>query len=556
MKTKFIIGFICLSTCTFGQGFLAKSLAKLAKMAGSANVVEVSTLDDITPTITIGSNLYPKEVGTISQTFFTGWVPGGDMINIMLSKKNTAGFVKVDGSVTIDGMVAEYVTSGMYSLITVANKSPRKVEITTKSGQKSSFIIEPYNNPVKLISINGNNGNNVSVDLTKDVVLEIESDEVSSHKPLRVSIAINQLGIKSFYQVCNTKLGTKVTIPAAAFRNINIKPGNDLVYNYKNSFIQIGIENIESAKNITGVINEIKYTKMYEDGKFVTITTEPNLNKGLSSKGEDKATRMNYDFTKANAFLSRPSSQISKVGLISLAIRGTTFEEYSNTETNSSSFTAGGIKTTTTTTKTTITKLEFPQQPNEVWDAVLERVYPDVMKVLNEEFSSTTVPLESITNCAAYKFYENASNDNKNTKVNFSRAYKNTKLISAFMPVSEGYGINGTHAKIMKESGANALFTMTIDLEISESKDGKVLMVPKFAFELIGAPNGNNTNTKYFTGKAESITGVPFKTTLSVDDIESIIRKSDMLKVFTKALRELKEKELSNGDYKTVWELQ
>ena len=119
MKTKLIIGFILISSCTFAQGFLAKSLAKLAKMAGSGNVVEVSSLDNITPTISIGSNLYPLELGTISQSFFTGWVPGGDMVNIMLTKKNTPGYVKVDGTVTIDGITAQYVTSGMstYSII-------------------------------------------------------------------------------------------------------------------------------------------------------------------------------------------------------------------------------------------------------------------------------------------------------------------------------------------------------------------------------------------------------------------------------------------------------
>jgi hypothetical protein len=71
------------------QGKLMNKLvSKIAKKAGAANTITISSLDNVVPTIGIASNLDPIEVGTLSQSFFTNWKSGGDQAFVMLSKRN------------------------------------------------------------------------------------------------------------------------------------------------------------------------------------------------------------------------------------------------------------------------------------------------------------------------------------------------------------------------------------------------------------------------------------------------------------------------------------
>jgi hypothetical protein len=539
MKSKLLFALLLIAQAGYSQNLFTKGISKLAKVMGTANAVTSADLSEVTPTVGISSNLHPSELGTISQSFFNGWVSGGNLTYLMFSKKSTPGYVKIDGSVTIDGTPVEYLTSGMYGFITPASTTPGHVEIATSTGQKASFNIKPYKNPVKIISVNGQS-DNISLDLTKDVTIELEGADVAAGKPLKVMIAVNQVSIKSLYDVCYIRSGSKITIPAAAFRNINIVPGGNAIYNYKKSFISVGFESVENATDVTGAFSEVKYISGYTDGKFITVTNEPQLNTGLVAKGsaEFAAGAMDYSFFKPGAFTSRPISQLSKIGVISFAIRGTTYQQH---ETESQF----ALKTQT---------LEFPQQSNETWDALLEKMYPEFMAVIQSQLAPV-MPVESITATQAYKSAESFARDDVNTKVAFSRSYKSTKVISAFMPVSEGYGVNSTNEKIMKESGANGLLTMTIDLQMETDKEGHILMCPKLAFEISGASNGTVANTKYYSGTVTG-KGVPFNDQMAKNELEKVIRASDLVAAFEKGLKEIREKEKANNDYQAVWDLQ
>jgi hypothetical protein len=543
-----LLALLILSNLSYAQGkLMSKIVAKVGSKVGAAGVVSSSTLDDLLPTVGIGSNLHPTELGTISQAFFKDWTTGGQQVFIMFSKKNSPGFYKIDGSVKINGMEIDYVTSGMYSIIGGTSDSPRKVDIVSSSGQKSSFVIKPSNKPIKLISINGSKKDEVALDLTKDVTLEVEGISATDNQLIKVSLAINQLGIKSIYDVCFVRAGSTLTIPAAAFRNINIVPGGDALYNYKKSYLSVGVESIENATEVTGSIPSVQYTSSYSDGKFVTVNTEPNLNTGLVIKGTE--ANMDYDFFKPGAFLSRPVSQIKKLGVISFSIRGTTYQEV-----------VIGTSESSTTIYTTSAKLTFPQQSNEVWDGLLAKLYPELMTIVKSELNADDITIDKITSSDAYKSVQAFAKDDANTKVEFARSYRDTKVLSAAMPVGEGFGPNSVNQRIMNETGADALLTMTLDLEISwEEKNAKsvyVLMIPKFSFELVGKSNGNISNTKYITGTIKSTTGVRVAENMTPDELEKIIRKSDLLTVFRKGLQETIAKEKANTDYETVWSLQ
>jgi hypothetical protein len=455
MRMKLLLALGLAAQTCFAQNFFTKGITKLAKAVGNMTTDKVTSLDDVVVTVGIGSNLHTDKLGTISQTFFNGWKAGGDQVTVMFSKKSTGGFFKIDGSVTLDGKPMDYVTVGTYGLITAASPSPRKVEITTSSGQKSSFKIEPSKKRVKLISINGQKDGDIALDLSKDVTLELEIPPGMENAMIKTSLAINQLSIKSIYDICYTRAAPKITIPAHAFRNMAIAPASKALYSYKNSFLSVGTESFEDAKEISGKIASVKYTAHYNDGKLVTIATEPKLNTGLVAKAEDKELNMKYEFFKPNAFMSRPFEHLKTIGLKSFAIRGTTYRQTSSTS------------ETQTTITTTTTTLQFPKQPDAVWDALLEKMYPEFIAVVQEELAAAVLPLETVTTTEAYKTITAFAKDDVNTKVEFTRAFRNTKPISAFMPVSEGYGSNGANERIMNQSGADGLLIMTMDLEIS-----------------------------------------------------------------------------------------
>jgi hypothetical protein len=540
-----ILLLILVPTQGHAQGKLMNKLvSKVSKKVGAANTITINSLDNVMPTVGMASNLDPSEVGTLAQSFFSDWKTGGDQVFVMLSKRNELGFCQVDGKVTVDGVPAEYVTSGMYSLISDANPAPRKVEITTSTGQKSNFTIAPSKAKFKLISINGVK-DNASIDLTQDVTLEI--DGLTESTLMKVSLTINQVGIKSTYDVCFLRSGSKVVVPAAAFRNISIKPAGDAVYSYKDCYMTVAIEESEKATDVSGAFKEVPYTSYYSDGKYVTVSKEPILNPGLSYKVGEQ-----IDFNKSNAFTSRPFSQIKKVGVISFSMRGTTFHQAEQSASKSpmklNPF--GGASTQTTVTTVTFTK-EFP------WEAVLEELYPQLVDVMQSEFNAEVLPIEKVTSSQAYQSVDPYVGDESVTKVQYSKPYKSTKVISAFRPLTEAYGVNNVNQRIMNETGADALLTITLDLETVEEGGNSVTMTPKFGFELAGRNNGVNVNTQFASGTIrQSAVRFSSKDATAEYLANSVVRKVELVAAFRKGLQELKAKEKANGDYEIVWGLQ
>lgn len=547
-------------------GMFDKLIANVAKAIAPA-APTVSSLSDVSLNAVMESNLAPTELGTISQSFIPGWKTGGDAVSLMFTRKSGAGFFKIDGSVTVDGKPADYLTIGNYTVISDASPAPRKVEITTTSGQKAGFTLEPSKKKIKIVSINGEK-DNVSLDLSKDVVVELEASGIADNALLKVSLAVNQVGIKSMYEVCNIHYAPKLVIPAAAFRNINIVPGGSALYSYKKSFLTVGVESLENATDISGTFSSVQYTSRISDGRFVNVGKEPDLNTGIMVKGSEnpKDGDVSYDFFKPNAFRSRPAGQIKKIGLLSFGITGTTVAVKSVISEEKEDNRNGEQQTRTET-------VTFPAQSNGTWDGVMAKMYPELAAIVQSELGASILPVEAVTKAPSYQTIENFSTPDRNTDEGFSRTYSQTKLL-AVAPVSEGFGVNAANERIMKESDANALMTLTLDL--SARRDGDFgVMVPKLTCEITGKINGLATNTKYFTATVTG-KGIPSENigltvkksdqkdpkvfhnvgTISAAELDRIVRQSDILDAFRKGLKEMKAKENSNPDYVTVWNLQ
>lgn len=530
-----------------GPGLMSKLVTRIAKTAGGAMVSTTADLDAVVPNIYQTTNLCPSEVGTADMAFYEGWKPGGNAVIIMFTTKNAFGLNKLDGQVTVNGKPAEYVSMGVYTAFGIDNTSEKTVSITTSQGDKSSFTLSPPKHSIKLKSINGLT-QNIQLDLTKDVTVELENPQGSEGTKVLVKLVAKTVGIRAFYEVGYFPSGSSIKIPAAAFRNLNMSPGNKAFMNFKESFLMVERSYIDQAKNVSGNYPEISFANIYNDGKFITVKTEPELNTGITIEGDQKVAlgEATYNVFKPNAFLSRSSDGIKTIGIKSFAVRGTTYVAKTTTENGT------GADGSLEKTRTTLTA-QFPQMSNEVWDDVLNNLHQQLIPVINKTFTASTLPVESVTKTAAYQSMDPYSKDDENTSVQFSRAYQSTKLLSAFVPISEGYGMNTVDARIFQESGTNALLTITLDLQLSLDGNNTV-MKPILGIELQGEANGFAAGTKYFTG---TITGAPYtfrkKETITRDVLNKIIQQNDLIKVLETALNDLKAKEKANPDYSTLW---
>lgn len=526
----------------FGSRLLSKVVTKVAKVGSPMLTTSTADLNAVTPVVFNMTNLYPDNVGVIDQSFYNGWQGGGNMVGVMFTQKESSGFAKIEGDVTIDGKPAEYASVGLYVAFSSDNSKPKTVSVTSKNGQTASFTLNPPKQSVNLVSVNGQK-DNVSVDLTKEVVLELDNLSGDMTTPILVSIAANTLGLKGFYPVGYFKPASKIVIDPAFFRNTNVPPGNTkMMFNYKGCFLKVERGTIDQATNVSGVFPAVEYGNVYYDGKFINVTGEPEINPGLTSKGTEKFPNgtVDYNFYKPNAHNSRPMSEAKTVGVTAFALRGTTYY-YEQTENRFQG---------TETTKSA----QFPQFPDEVWDNILNKLYDEFIPIIESELGVSVLPIEKVTSAEVYKGMEPFSKDEANNTAEFARTYKDTKMISVFIPITDAYGINNADYRLMKEIGANALLKLTLDVRLTY-EGSKVSMVPVLGVELNGEQNGPTMSTKYFTANITG-QGVPLKSksTITADMLEeTIIRKSDLLAAFRKGLREIKQHEAANGDYDIVW---
>ncbi|GAB3930998.1 hypothetical protein [Mucilaginibacter myungsuensis] len=543
-----------------GGNFFSKAIIKVAKassglvMSATGMLVTTDDLNSVTPMVSSSVNLAPASVGTAEMSFFNGWKSNGNLTTVFFTQKGKMGIAKVDGNVMINGRPADYVSTGIYLAFTENNGKPASVEITTKSGQKANFTVPLIPSTVKIKSINGQTGDNVTADLTKDMVIEFEKLPGSENIPMRANIVITQIGIRAFYPVANFKGADKLVIPAAAFRNINITPGGKALYSFKNCYLSIDRYQPLKTTNVSGVIPPLDFTGLATDGRYLTLTGEPALNLGLTAKGEEKfaAGEVEYNFFKPNAFLSRPFGQLKNMGIMSFSVRGTTYVQGKSSK-SSSSYSVGS--TTYTTTTTTSTWATFPKVSDDVWAGLLDNLYSDFTTAATQELQASLVPVTAVTGAEAYRDMEPYSKDDETTNVSFFHNYKDTKMLSAYLPLAEGFSANSGTMRLLKQTGTQGMMKFTFDLQIAIEK-GNPVMIPKLAFEILGAKNGDLFDTKFCSATLVG-KGVRFPSgNITVADMQKIIRQSDLLATFRKGLQEIKAKETANGDYNVVWALQ
>lgn len=531
----------------FGLGRLASSVTSsvvgsIASVSGKFMTGSTADLSTVVPLVYRNANTWPKSLGTMGTKIIPNWGDGGDLVTISFTQRTGGMMSKVDGTVTVDGKPADYATMGVYSSMVPTKNGTRRVEVTTTTGQKAGFTIPAPRGSLRVTSINGQ-ANPTTLDVTKDVTIQLAGVIPGDTSRIVVKVITSVLGLREFYDAYYAKPGATITVPAAAFRNINIAPGNVKAgANLNDSYLLVSRERWEDVLDATGAFVGMQVFTSESDGRTFKASPSAEMNTGFTTKAELSLPggKLEYSLFKPGAFASRPITQATNIAVISFAARGKTYLSKERTS-------------TTGTTRVTETRtLRFPQLPEATWDAALAELFGALSPVFSQELGATIIPIEKVIATPAYASLAPFSKDDESTEIQFTQTYKGTKLLSALLPISEGFGWNRADARLMRETGANTLLKVTLDLEVSEKGGGS--MIPTLAFELIGAPNGHSASTKFVAG---TITGAgrPLKKGEAVTPalLREIMRTADFATALRAALKDFKAKEAANPDYQVLW---
>lgn len=525
-----------------GGGLMNKVMSKVAKgaftigakMSGSSMLGNTDDLNTVDLSISFMQNLHPTEVQEIGQNFFNGWEPAGTGILMMFTSKSQLQMTKLEGDVKVDGVPANYASMGFYTSFT-KGKEPKKIDITSKSGQNLSFTIEPPKQKVKLLSINGQ-ATNASLDMSKDVVLEFADMPEDTKTPIMVQITGSTIGLKTLYTVGYFNPKKKIVIPPAMFRQMGV--GN---IGLSGCYLQVSRGKMENPTNVKGTSQNLKLGTIVYDGMFVNVTNKPTFSKGIEVNGT--LAEVGYEVKKGAAIGSPNFAKMKTLGVMGFAAKGST--SYFDRTTK---YKIGeGYETV-------VKYAEFPKFDNSVWDEVLNKAYVQITDILAKEFNVNIVPLEKVTNSAPYKEAKPYETSEVNTHDEFFITYKNTKSLSGIRPVTELGGLNSPEHKIMEVTGANALLKLTLNFTMN-FKGTSAFMTPTLNYEIVGPLVGDLYSTSFLTG---SVTGSDYfiknKKSISPDELETkVLNINGLTNAFRKAMQDIKAKEKENGDYDIEW---
>lgn len=518
-----------------GGGPFQKIVSKVSKLAGNtvmgaSSMTAVGNLADADVIVSMGTNIYSKDLGLVLTDFIgKEWVNNGDFTMLQIASKDAYQFYKYDGTIKVNGKELKHVSMGIHTATETPGTGNKKITFEKSGTVEGSFEIPMPATKIKLVSINGQT-KDAKVDFTKDVVLELANYSTNPESLIRVDVVTTQIGIRTLSLVCYVKPADKVTIPAAAFRNIE----NTNNFNFKNSYLSVGDQLKVKAINPTGAIakDQMVITGS-NDGMWINVSGSNDNSKGI------KFVTGNASVEKKNAAYAPPLSFVKNIAVSSFYTYGTT-QLYDRSTNN---------WTKATTTKT----IDFPQIPDSYLDATLADMYKKFTASLSEVTGSKIMPVNTIPSAPGYAKTVELMQAEVNNEGEFLKVYENLNPLRSFTTVSNSY--YGESA-LIKETKADAL--LKVSLACALSWDKKPEMTPYLTIELVGSANGDfrsfTGNTKYFT---ITITGEPYelKKKEAVDFVK-VFQVDFFNQQFKKALQELKDKETTSGDYEKVWSLQ
>jgi hypothetical protein len=540
-----------------------KIISKLAGglMKGGAK----SDLSEATLFLTYFSNLIPNHnLDFVTKT--EGWETCGDGVSVVFFDYTGIGLTDTDGDVKVNGEKLEGAGMGTYFKGFSADKrGNKKIEITSSTGDKVEVNFEPVPS-LEILSVNGKKkGEDIVIDGTQDVVIELKNGDIEKDSQLYVEIIISAMSIKAQSHLFISNPTNTLVIPKESFVNFDMSP-LPLVGKNTLSVSRVREEIIHNTD--AGPIQKLA---MYTD--FVPVLLEGDIVGGniiTNSLSSDKNTKLddkfkviegeyNFQITKQNAYKSPPTSRMKKVGIGSFVIRGNLFQEKTTkTVSEKRDIYANTITTTTTTSNL---KKWFPELSDDSWQKFANKMYEEFVNKVKTDLNVEVIKPSEMLNAKMYEKL-NPIIDTV-TKTFIQKGAYGTKALVTPGTINSLGDIRMTFVddnpveKLLQELDVDALIAVTIDLNFDLKTEGLNPVISIVAF----APNVSfRTPATYFGLSADTkskplievntynkITGGP------EDIIYKLMKADDFFNAFTLAIRELKNGENKVPAYQKIW---
>ena len=156
----------------------------------------------------------------------------------------------------------------------------------------------------------------MSIDLTKEVVLDLANYSTGPDALIRVDIVTSVIGMRSLTMAAYVKPAAKVIIPAAAFRNIETENKGT---SFKNSYLMVSDQQLVQSIAQSGVFKApVIAVTGSNAGMWVNVTAAPEINKGFVISEKEKINGSEVEITakKRNAAYAMPLSFAKKLLLL------------------------------------------------------------------------------------------------------------------------------------------------------------------------------------------------------------------------------------------------
>ena len=171
-------------------------MMEVGKITSRMMTQKTSDLGDVAAQASLLYNLYPPV--TAEAGYMSGrWKAGMNSAYVQFMKKRGMGMYEIEGTVTVDGSPLEYVGSGCYYReIDYKPGRTYTFKVRTEKGQEAEFRVKALP-PIELISPEKGQ----VLDITKDIVIELEGEGLGPGNEIRVSMLGSQMGIRTFIDI-------------------------------------------------------------------------------------------------------------------------------------------------------------------------------------------------------------------------------------------------------------------------------------------------------------------------------------------------------------------
>lgn len=511
-----------------------------------------SDLGNIAISVYYQAHQHPQEIMRYP-TATPGWETCGDAVFLGMTNKAGAGLSQTDGKVMMNGQeIAKAGIGTYYQGFKPEGRGEKQIQISSSNGDQIDLAVKP-GAPLEILSIDGKaKGEEILIDGTKDIVIELENGDADPKSQLHVQMICKLVGTPITYDVIVTKAQNTINIPKEAFKNFEGSPSpfvkdNTLIVNRVTEKIIEGtdagaIRTLSAYMDWTPVSvgGDLSKGSALTMGFDTTKNTQIKID--LSSRGE-----YNFVVNKDGPYTSPPVKLIKKVAVASFVVRGNLKQEKTFT---------GSAGNTVWTNK--VTKW-FPDIEKGDWQALADRLYQSFETQLKTDMGWDMLPLSQVTAAEAYKhtkaITDHVTQNYVEVGAGGTKRILTTGTTDIFKDLSITFPGDFVSERLVKELGVDAVIALTFDLNFNFESEG---LDPQVTIECFAPNVSYKTAAKYFSASAStqalSLSEANKYQGGAANCLYQMIKGDTFIKEFKQALEQLSTKEDHYPVYEKLWQ--